>query len=199
MSANIVRRGACHVFGDDLPLDEGVIPFKYAIGRVTDPALLIPHLFELIDPGFRERVNRGDIVFAGKNFGCGKAHMQGFIAMAALDIGVLCGSMPHRALRGAVAKGVPLLTGCSAEGFAQSGDEIEISFTSGDAINHTTGARTAFPALAPVLNDILNEGGLMGTLRSWLEKHPAMKGSAPGRGTDWLDRSTVTFMPKEKA
>ena len=75
MSASIVRRGRAHVFGNAVPLDEGVMAFKYAIGRITDPAELIPHLFEPIDPGFAARVQRGDLVVAGADFEIGRAHV----------------------------------------------------------------------------------------------------------------------------
>ena len=75
-----------------------------------------PHLFEPIDPGFAARVQRGDLVVAGADFGCGKPHIQGFIAMAALGMGVLCGSMPYKAMRGAISKGLPVLTGCGEPG-----------------------------------------------------------------------------------
>ncbi len=200
MSTDIIRHGNCHVFGDDIPLDEGFIAFKYAIARVTDPELLIPHLFEQIDPGFGKRVKKGDIAIAGKNFGCGKAHMQGYIAMAALGMGVVCESMPYRPLRGAIAKGVPLLIGCvGATEFAKTGDEVEINFTTGAAINHTTGARTTFPGLAPVLNGILGNGGMLGTLSAWLEAHPEMKRTGEGSGTAWMDSSPVKFVSKTPA
>jgi 3-isopropylmalate/(R)-2-methylmalate dehydratase small subunit len=200
MSTDIIRRGKCHVFGDDIPLDEGFIAFKYAIARVTDPELLIPHLFEQIDPEFRQRVKKGDIAVAGKNFGCGKAHMQGYIAMAALGMGVICESMPYRPMRGAIAKGVPLLTGCTgATQFVKTGDELEMNFTTGQAINHATGERTTFPGLPPVLNGILLNGGMLGTLSAWLDKHPDMRREGEGSGTAWMDGAPVKFMPREKA
>ena len=52
MLKSLKKTGRCHVFGDSIPLDEGVMAFSFAIGRITDPAVLIPHLFEGIDPSF---------------------------------------------------------------------------------------------------------------------------------------------------
>ena len=69
-------RGACHKFGDNLQHDGQMIAFDYVIRRVTDPAKLIPHLFESVRPDFHKRANRGDVVIAGKQFGKGKAHVQ---------------------------------------------------------------------------------------------------------------------------
>lgn len=177
---SLVKRGFCHVFGDNIPLDEGVMAFKFAIGRVTDPQVLIPHLFELIDPEFSQRVRPGDFVIAGREFACGKPHVTGFIAMHALGMSVLCASMPARALRGAVSKGVPVLTGCEdALAFAQTGDELEVDFVSGQAHNLTRGTRTTWPGMAPILRDIVQSGGMLGALRDHLAAHPEMRASAP--------------------
>lgn len=176
MRPPLKKRGFCHVFGDDIPLDEGVMPFRFAIGRVTDPKELIPHLFAAIDAAFPQRVRHGDLILAGRNFACGKAHMQGFIAMEALGIGVLCGTMPYKAHRGAVGRGVPILTGCSGIGeFAATGDEIEVDFSTGEASNITRGTARRFPPIPEILGDIVARGGLKGSLAAWLAEHPEMR------------------------
>lgn len=169
------KRGTCHVFGEDIPLDEGVMAFKFAIERVTDPKLLIPHLFEQIDADFAARVKQGDIIVAGRNFGHGKPHIQGFIALAALEAGVLCQSMPHKSLRRAMAAGLPVLTGCTGcTQFATNGDVLDVDFDSGEARNITTGASARFPPLPSILRDILANGGSAGSLRAWLQAHPEL-------------------------
>jgi 3-isopropylmalate/(R)-2-methylmalate dehydratase small subunit len=194
MQKNLRQRGRCHVFGDAVPLDEGVMAFKYAIGRVTDPMELIPHLFEHIDPGFVGRVKPGDFVIAGNDFGCGKPHIQGFIAMAGLQMGVLCGSMPYKALRGAISKGLPVLTGCEgAAAFAAAGDEIEVDFATGAAVNHSTGTTTTFPAMPEVLREIIANGGASGQLAAWLAKNPAQR-AAPGTPNALEAGTPLTFV-----
>ncbi len=175
MANTFLKRGLCHVFGDGVPHDEGVMAFKYAIERVTDPKLLIPHLFEQVDQTFAARVKSGDIVVAGKNFCCGKPHIQGYIAMAALGMAVLCESMPHKSLRRAVSVGLPVLTGCAGgTAFVRNGDEIEVDFESGAARNITTGAETHFAPMPPILRDIVANGGSAGSLRAWLAAHPEL-------------------------
>jgi 3-isopropylmalate/(R)-2-methylmalate dehydratase small subunit len=172
---SLKKHGACHVFGDDIPLDEGVMAFKYAIERINDPQKLIPHLFEQIAPGFAERVKPGDIVIAGKNFGHGKPHIQGFLAMAALGMGVLCESMPHKSLRRAVAAGLPVLSGCTGcTQFAKNGDALDIDFEIGAVRNLSTGAATQFAPMSPILQDIIVHGGSAGSLRAWLAAHPEL-------------------------
>jgi len=199
MQKSLQKRGRCHVFGDAIPLDEGVMAFKYAIGRITDPRELIPHLFEHIDPGFAGRVKPGDFVIAGHDFGCGKPHIQGFIAMAALDMGVLCGSMPYKALRGAVSRGLPVLTGCAgAAGFAGAGDEIEVDFATGEAVNHSTGGTTRFPAMPEVLREIISHGGASGQLAAWLAQHPE-QAAGPGAPSALEAGTPVKFVPRAAA
>jgi 3-isopropylmalate/(R)-2-methylmalate dehydratase small subunit len=172
----LIRRGRAHVFGDNVPLDEGVMAFKYAIQRITDPAELIPHLFEPLDPTFAGRVAEGDIVVAGSEFGCGKPHIQGFIAMAALGMGVICGSMPYKALRGAVSRGLPVLTGSSnAADWVQSGDEIEVDFASGEIRNLSRKLEHRLPAMPEVLQGIIAQGGAQGQLAAWLDEHSAQR------------------------
>ena len=175
MTISLKKRGTCHVFGDGVPLDEGVMAFKFAIERVTDPKLLIPHLFEQIDPSFASRVKQGDIVVAGKDFGFGKPHTQGFIAMAALEMAVLCESMPHKSLRRAVAIGLPVLTGCAnCTSFAKSGDEIEVDFEIGVARNLTAGTEKQFAPMPAILRDIVANGGSAGSMRAVLAAHPEL-------------------------
>ena len=67
MDKSIKKTGRCHVFGDSIPLDEGVMAFKYAIGRITNPSELIPHLFECIDKDCSARIRPGDFVIAGQD------------------------------------------------------------------------------------------------------------------------------------
>ena len=196
MTHSLTQRGRCHVFGDGIPLDEGVMAFKYAIGRITDPEQLIPHLFEGIDPAFAARVRPGDFVIAGRDFGCGKPHIQGFIAMAALQMGVLCTSMPYKAMRGAISKGLPVLTGCEgATEFARNGDDIEVNFATGQAINHTQGTHQIFAAMPSVLQDIIAHGGAQGQLAAWLIAHPEQRAAA-GTPSVMLDGSPVQIVRK---
>ena len=199
MNSSLVRRGRAHVFGHGIPLDEGVMAFKYAIGRITDPAELIPHLFEPIDPGFAARVQRGDLVIAGADFGCGKPHIQGFIAMAALGMGVLCESMPYKAMRGAISKGLPVLTGCGDPShWVGNGDEVEIDFSTGEASNISRGTTVRFPAMAPVLQPIIAQGGADGQLAAWLAKHPDQR-VADGSASVLASGSPLRFQPRRAA
>jgi 3-isopropylmalate/(R)-2-methylmalate dehydratase small subunit len=156
-----------------VPVDDGIIPHRFAAERVTDPRELARHLFESIDPGFAQRVRRGDIVLAGRNFACGKPRLQGFIAMAALDLAVVCTSMPYRMMRRAVARGIPVAVGGpEPRAIAVTGDEIEIDFAAGLIRNLTRDTRTRIPAMPTILRDIVAAGGMQAVLSDWLARHP---------------------------
>jgi 3-isopropylmalate/(R)-2-methylmalate dehydratase small subunit len=154
-------------------MDDGIIPSRFATQRVTDPRELVPHLFESVDPELARRIKRGDIVLAGRNFACGKPRLQGLIAMAALDLAVVCTSMPYKMLRRTVARAIPVIVGGPASHeLAATGDEIEIDFATGAVWNLTRDICTAVPAMPPILRDIVAGGGMQAMLKEWLVRHP---------------------------
>lgn len=171
-----IFRGRAHVFGNDIPLDDGLIPFSLAIGRVTDAEKLIPHLFEDVSPGFSDRVKAGDIVVAGTDFACGKPHAQGFIALQALGVGVVCETMPFNSIRAGVSSGLAFMTGCEdvADLFTD-GDEIEVDFATGRVTNHTRATHRDYAPLDPSLRDVIAAGGSRGLLRKWWADKNAAK------------------------
>jgi 3-isopropylmalate/(R)-2-methylmalate dehydratase small subunit len=161
------------VLGDNVPLDDGVIPRRFAAGRVTDAHLLVPHLFEGLDPGFAARVKPGDILLAGSNFACGKPRLQGFIAMEALDLAIVCLSMPYKMIRRAVARAIPVIVGATdSHAIATTGDDIEIDFAKGAFWNRSRDSRVALPPMPTILCDIVASGGMQAALKEWLEQHP---------------------------
>ena len=172
-------RGNCHVLGDNVPHDGGVIRFDLVTARVQDPAQLIPHLFDEIDPTLKERVKPGDFIVAGKNFFCGKAHNQGMIAMKALGLRVLCESMPFRSFRAATGVALPCLIHCEGiTDWISNGDEIEADFDTGVVTNLKTGRSEQYSSIPPEIKSILEEGGMRGMLAAWLRDHPQF-GEAP--------------------
>ena len=172
-------RGKAHLLGDNVPHDGGVIRFDLVTARVQDPAQLIPHLFDEIDPTLKERVKPGDFIIAGKNFFCGKAHNQGMIAMKALGLRVLCESMPFRSFRAATGVALPCLIHCEGvTGFISDGDEIEADFDTGVVIYLKSGQSRRYPSTPLEIKSILAEGGMRGMLAAWLRDHPEL-GQAP--------------------
>lgn len=179
MAEGLVRRGFAHVLGDDVSLDDGVIPARFAAQRVTDPALLIPHLFETVDASFAARARRGDIVFAGRRFACGKPRLQGFLAMGELDLSVVCGSMPYKMMRRAVARAIPVMAGAAGDIAVATGDEVEVDFSAGTIWNITRNMRCSAPPMPAVLADIVAGGGMQAALLAWLAAHPEQAAAPP--------------------
>jgi 3-isopropylmalate/(R)-2-methylmalate dehydratase small subunit len=169
----LIRRGRCHLIGDDVSLDDGIIPQRLAAQRVTDPRQLVPHLFESIDPNLAGQIKPGDILLAGRNFACGKPRLQGFIALAALDLAVICRSMPYQMLRRAVARAIPVIIGAPGpHDLAANGDELHIDFATGAVLNLTQDRHARVPAMPSILGDIVASGGMQAMLKDWLMRHP---------------------------
>jgi 3-isopropylmalate/(R)-2-methylmalate dehydratase small subunit len=160
-------RGRCYRLGDDVPHADGVIPAQFIIDRETDPALLVPHLFELTDPGFSSRCRPGDIVVAGRNFGVGQKS-TGYIAMQALGLGLVCESMPTQGYRGAVNAGLRVLPRCSGvSAMCETGDALEVDFRAGRFVNATRRLEQRFPGVPEALQELIAQGGNDAWLRCW--------------------------------
>jgi 3-isopropylmalate/(R)-2-methylmalate dehydratase small subunit len=160
--------GVCHKFGDDLRHDGVIMQQKYVTEKVFDPEILKTHVLEDDYPDFRAKVKPGDIVVAGKNFGKGKAHVQGYIGLRALGVGVLCESMPFLSYRGAISVGLIFLADCEGvAGLANDGDRVEANFFTGEFTNLTAGKTTHFAPMPDALRDIVAQGGSTEVLRKW--------------------------------
>jgi 3-isopropylmalate/(R)-2-methylmalate dehydratase small subunit len=167
--------GRCYKLGHDVPHPGGVIPERLITAREMDPQKLIPHLFEETDPGFHTRARPGDIIVAGRNFGMGPKS-NGYIAMQALGLGLVCESMPFLAYRAAIGCGVRVLTDClDVTEACETGDELEVDFTHGLFVNRTRGIRKEYPPLPDALREIVALGGNTGWLKRWWQQQGAQQ------------------------
>lgn len=161
--ADTTISGRAHVFGDDINTDY-IIAGKYT--KTMDYAELATHLLEDIDPEFASRVQPGDIIVAGSNFGCGSSREQAPLAIKQAGIGaVLAKSFSRIFFRNAINLGIPALA-CDTDGIS-TGDTVTIDLTAGTVVDETTGARLDAEPLAPAMVAILREGGLV----AYLLKH----------------------------
>ena len=78
--------GTAHVYGDNIDTDR-IIPGKYT--KTLDTSQLAAHVLEDLDPQFAARVQSGDIVVAGENFGCGSSREQAPIALKAAGVSLV--------------------------------------------------------------------------------------------------------------
>ncbi len=161
------KRGRCYHLGHDVPHMGGVVPMRIVSEMRYDPKDIIPHLFAETDPGFHERCKPGDVIVTGRNFGMGPK-MQGYIAMQALGLGLVCESMPFLAYREAIGLGLPVLTDCNGVHDAcTTGDDIEVDFISGRFLNHSRAIELALPPIPAGLREVVAMGGTTAWLKRW--------------------------------
>ena len=160
-------KGRCYKLGHDVNHSGGVVPAAIITGRFFDPKDIIPKLFSETDPGFHERCRPGDIIVAGRNFGMGPK-MNGYIAMQALGLGLVCESMPFLAYRAAVGCGLRTMTDCvNVTDFCETGDELDVDFRNGWFVNVTRDIRREYPPVPDTLLELIELGGNAGWLKQW--------------------------------
>lgn len=148
--------GRARLFGDDINTDYIVTSRRKR--ESLDPQILRQYLFEEINPGFAASVQPGDVIVAGKNFGCGSAMEVAVTAVLGAGIrAVLARSFSRTYYRNAVNNGLfPVV--CDTRGIHES-DRLILS---GDAVqNVTTGTTVAAAAVPQIMLDILQAGGLV--------------------------------------
>ncbi|MBC8277362.1 MAG: 3-isopropylmalate dehydratase [FCB group bacterium] len=156
-------RGRIWVLGDDIDTDV-IYPGKYLPIIVAEEMAL--HALEGYDPEFPNKIQPGDIIVAGKNFGCGSSREQAATCLKFAGLAAIAAKSYSRLFfRNAINQGLPLVTSDLADE-VHEGDEIEIDFSSGE-INYSGGVKT-FPALPDSVMDILREGGLIPAVRKSL-------------------------------
>ena len=100
--------------------------------------------------------------------------MQGYIAMQALGLGLVCESMPFLAYREAVGVGLPVLNGCTGVLDAcETGDELEVDFSTGRVSNLSRQTSNQYPPVPPALREIIALGGTTAWLRQWWARRDA--------------------------
>jgi 3-isopropylmalate/(R)-2-methylmalate dehydratase small subunit len=159
--------GRCYRLGDNVPHPGGVVPGWVITGLYMDPKDVIPHLFAETDPGFHERCRPGDIIVTGRNFGMGPK-MNGYIAMQALGLGLVCESMPFLAYRAAIGVGLNVMTDCAGIGaHCATGDLLAVDFATGRFVNRSRGIEVHCPPIPASLREVVELGGNEGWLRQW--------------------------------
>lgn len=155
-----VYKGKCWKFGDNLGIDGDVMPLRFALERELDPAVLSPFLMAGVDPDFSNKVSPGDIIVAGKRFGQGNPHIQGFLGIVGHGLGLVAETIPRGSFRNAINAGLPFLTGCDGvTADVETGDDLEVNFQTGEFKNLSRDIRRQFQPLDAQLQTIIEAGG----------------------------------------
>jgi len=155
--------GKVYKYGENVDTDV-IIPARYLV--TSDPTELARHCMEDIDSKFAASVKQGDIIVAGKNFGCGSSREHAPIAIKAA--GVACVIAPTFArifYRNAFNMGLPILESEEAADRINMGDEVEVDFTSGMIHNLTSGEAYQAEPFPPFISQLIECGGLVGYVK----------------------------------
>ncbi|MBW2060151.1 MAG: 3-isopropylmalate dehydratase small subunit [Deltaproteobacteria bacterium] len=151
--------GRTFVFGDNVDTDV-IIPARYL--NTTDVTELVGHCMEDIDPAFAKGVKPGDVIVAGKNFGCGSSREQAPMAIKASGVSCVMAQYFARIFyRNAFNIGLILIECAEAAGNFSPGEEIEVDLEAGWVKNLSQGKGFAFQPIPEFMLELVADGGLI--------------------------------------
>ncbi|MDD3492232.1 MAG: 3-isopropylmalate dehydratase [Candidatus Thermoplasmatota archaeon] len=155
------------LYGDDVNTDM-LFPGKYTYTCST-PEEIRPHLLEDLDPSFASSVQRGDIIMAGKNFGCGSSREQPVVGLRAVGIeAIVAKSFARIFYRAAINQGLVLIECPAAVEAYREGGPVEVDAEAGTV---RVGEQVfSFPPLPPEILAIREAGGLLPYTRKKLQE-----------------------------
>ncbi len=159
-------RGRAWKYGHNVNTDV-IFPGKYTY-TVTEPEEMARHALEDLDPDFARRVQPGDIIVGGRNWGCGSSREQAVTCLKAAGVGAIVAiSFARIFYRNAINNALPAIICPEAVAAIQPGEEVEVDLEAG-VIRCGAGEFTFPPLPASVLH-IVRAGGLLPYVRSVLD------------------------------
>jgi 3-isopropylmalate/(R)-2-methylmalate dehydratase small subunit len=169
MSKEFVFKGRAWLVGDDIDTD---MIYHGSYLPLTDPVEMAKHALEYL-PGmedFTEKVQPGDILVAGENFGCGSSREHAVITLQYNDVSaVLSESFSRIFYRNAVNLGYPILEVPGITEAVETGDELEVDANTGRIRNLTKGTEIQGTPLSGLEKEIMIAGGLFDYLKKELQ------------------------------
>ncbi len=155
-------KGTVFKYGDNIDTDV-IIPARYL--NTSDAAVLAKHCMEDIDISFAHRVKKGDVIVAGKNFGCGSSREHAPLAIKTAGISVVIASTFARIFyRNAINIGLAILECPEAVLDTTDGDQVEVDFSSGTIKNITKGRTYQAQPFPEFMQALIAAGGLVNYL-----------------------------------
>lgn len=163
-----MKKGRVWKYGDSVNTDV-IFPGKYTY-QIMEPQEMAGHALEDLDPGFAEGVKPGDVIVAGKNFGCGSSREQAAACLKHAGVqAVVAKSFARLFFRNAINQGLPVLQSAEAVDALQDGDEVEVDFAGGKI--RTAKGEFSFPPFPELVLGILKAGGLIPYTKKKLGAH----------------------------
>ena len=155
----MLLKGKTWRFGDDVDTD-AIIPARYL--NTSEPEELAKYCMEDADPEFPNKVNKGDIIVAGKNFGCGSSREHAPIAIKAAGVScVIAKSFARIFYRNSINIGLPILESPEAAEAIKEGNTVEVDVAKGEIKDLTTGATYTAVPFPDFMRQIIAAGGLI--------------------------------------
>jgi 3-isopropylmalate/(R)-2-methylmalate dehydratase small subunit len=150
-------KGRIWKFGDNVDTDV-MTSGKYMTLPMDE---LKRHAFEEVRPEFAQEASPGDMILAGRNFGCGSSRETAPAALKELGIGaVVAESFARIFYRNSIAIGLPVIICPGAASLGDDGDEAEVNLAGRKVMNHTTGKVLDFQAFPDEMLRVLEYGGI---------------------------------------
>ncbi|MBO4334767.1 MAG: 3-isopropylmalate dehydratase small subunit [Desulfovibrio sp.] len=164
----MIYKGKVHKVGEHIDTD-AIIPARFLV--TSDPEKLGKNCMAGIEPDWVQRVQKGDILVAGRNFGCGSSREHAPIAILGAGMPLVIGhSFARIFYRNAFNMGLPLLEIGDQVDQINDGDELEVDMDKGTIRDLTAGCAMQFPPMPASMTAILNKGGLVGYVKDRLSK-----------------------------
>ncbi len=160
-------KGKVWKYGDNVNTDV-IFPGKYTY-TLMPPEEMARHALEDLDPEFASKVRPGDVIVAGRNFGCGSSREQAAACLKAAGIqAVIARSFARIYFRNAINLGLPVIQCPEAVEALEKGDEIEVDLQAGEIRSDKGNFR--FPPFPESVIGILQAGGLIAFTRQKLRE-----------------------------
>ncbi|MDD3839910.1 MAG: 3-isopropylmalate dehydratase small subunit [Clostridia bacterium] len=155
-------------YGDNVDTDV-IIPARYL--NTSNPDELASHCMEDLDKDFLNKVQPGDVMVAGKNFGCGSSREHAPIAIKASGIScVIAQTFARIFYRNAINIGLPIIECAEAPKEIKDGDRIEVDVNQGIIKNITSGKEYSAQPFPEFMQDIIKVGGLINYVSEKVDK-----------------------------
>lgn len=159
--------GKVFKYGENVDTDV-IIPARHL--NTSDPAELAKHCMEDIDADFVNKVREGDIIVAGKNFGCGSSREHAPVAIKASGIScVIAPTFARIFYRNSFNTGLPILECEEAAQKIETGEEVEVNFKTGEIKNITKGETYQAQPFPEFISRIIENEGLVNYVKNSLK------------------------------
>ncbi len=156
-------KGKVFKYSDNVDTDV-IIPARYL--NTANAQELALHCMEDIDPEFVKKVENGDVMVAGWNFGCGSSREHAPLVIKTCGTGcVIAKSFARIFYRNAINIGLPILECEEAAEEINANDEVSVDFDTGLITNHTSGKTYKAQPFPPFIQNIIKCGGLLKSLK----------------------------------